>query len=86
MKILIVMNDYFNQSNGISISAQRFAEELRKLGQEVRQRLKRYHFHPALHVISNGIPDAYVDEGRTGRKRQDSRTKRNRRCQAPAVF
>ena len=36
MKILIVMNDFFNRSNGMSISTQRFAASLRKMGHEVR--------------------------------------------------
>ncbi|XKU94278.1 glycosyltransferase [Lactobacillus acidophilus] len=36
MKILIVIDDYFNQSNGMCISTQRFAHEYRNLGQEVR--------------------------------------------------
>lgn len=36
MKILIVIDDYFNQSNGMCISTQRFAHEYRKMGQEVR--------------------------------------------------
>ena len=36
MKILIVIDDYFNQSNGMSISTQRFAHEYKKMGQEVR--------------------------------------------------
>lgn len=36
MKILIVIDDYFNQSNGMSISTQQFAHEYKKMGQEVR--------------------------------------------------
>lgn len=32
MKILIVIDDYFNQSNGMCISTQRFAHEYRKMG------------------------------------------------------
>ncbi|MGQ5708756.1 glycosyltransferase [Lactobacillus sp. PSON] len=36
MKILIVIDDYFNKSNGMCISTQRFAQEFIKLGHEVR--------------------------------------------------
>lgn len=36
MKILIVINDYMNKSNGMGISTQRFVEEFRKAGHEVR--------------------------------------------------
>lgn len=36
MKILIVMNDFFNKSNGMCISTQRFADSLRKMGYKVR--------------------------------------------------
>lgn len=36
MKILFVIDVYFSTNNGTSISAQRFAEELRKRGHEVR--------------------------------------------------
>lgn len=36
MKILIVIDDYFNKSNGMSISTQRFVHELKKMGQDVR--------------------------------------------------
>ena len=36
MKILIVIDDYFNKSNGMCISTQRFAHEFKKLGQQVR--------------------------------------------------
>ncbi|TSO25267.1 glycosyltransferase [Lactobacillus sp. LL6] len=36
MKILIVIDDYFNQSNGMCISTQRFAQEFKKLGHQVR--------------------------------------------------
>ena len=36
MKILIVINDFFNKINGMSISTQRFVTSLRKMGHEVR--------------------------------------------------
>lgn len=36
MRILIVIDDYFNQSNGMCISTQRFVHEYKKMGQEVR--------------------------------------------------
>lgn len=36
MKILIVINDYLNKSNGMCISTQRFVGQFRKLGHEVR--------------------------------------------------
>ena len=36
MKILFVVDEYFAKNNGLSISAQRFSEELRGLGHEVR--------------------------------------------------
>ena len=36
MKILFAIDTYFTTNNGTSISAQRFAEELRKRGHEVR--------------------------------------------------
>ena len=36
MKILFVIDAYFTNNNGTSISAQRFADELRKRGHEVR--------------------------------------------------
>lgn len=36
MKILIVINDYLNKSNGMCISTQRFVEEFRTAGHEVR--------------------------------------------------
>lgn len=36
MKILIVINDYLNKSNGMSISTQRFVKEFKKLGHDVR--------------------------------------------------
>ena len=36
MKILIVINDYLNKSNGMCISTQRFVEEFRAAGREVR--------------------------------------------------
>jgi len=36
MKILFVMDEYFAANNGLSISSQRFAKELRALGNEVR--------------------------------------------------
>lgn len=36
MKILIVMNDYFAKSNGMSISTQRFVEQFKKNGHGVR--------------------------------------------------
>ena len=36
MKILIVINDYLNKSNGMCISTQRFVEEFRAAGHEVR--------------------------------------------------
>lgn len=32
MKILIVIDDYFNKSNGMSISTQRFVHEFKKMG------------------------------------------------------
>lgn len=36
MKILFVIDTYYTNNNGTSISAQRFAAELRKRGHEVR--------------------------------------------------
>ena len=36
MKILIVCGEFFNRSNGLSLSTQRFVKEFRALGQEVR--------------------------------------------------
>ena len=36
MKILIVCGEYFNTSNGLSISTQRFVREFVRLGEEVR--------------------------------------------------
>lgn len=36
MKILMVMNEYFAKGNGLSISTQRFVEELKKLGHDVK--------------------------------------------------
>lgn len=36
MNILIVCGDYFNKSNGLSLSTQRFVEQFRRLGDEVR--------------------------------------------------
>ncbi|MDD5860472.1 MAG: glycosyltransferase [Eubacteriales bacterium] len=36
MNILIVCGEYFNQSNGLSLSTQRFAEQFKRLGDEVR--------------------------------------------------
>ena len=36
MKILFVMDEYFAANNGLSISSQRFAAELRALGHDVR--------------------------------------------------
>lgn len=36
MKILIVINDYLNKSNGMCISTQRFVEQFRAAGHEVR--------------------------------------------------
>ena len=36
MKILIVCGEYFNQSNGLSLSTQRFVEQFKRLGDEVR--------------------------------------------------
>lgn len=36
MKILIVINDYLNKSNGMCISTQRFVKEFQKMGHEVR--------------------------------------------------
>ena len=36
MKILIVSNDYFNNSNGMCISTQRFVTEFERMGYEVR--------------------------------------------------
>lgn len=36
MKILIVLDDYFNQTNGMCISTQRFVREFRQEGQQVR--------------------------------------------------
>lgn len=36
MRILIVTDDYFNKSNGMCISTQRFAKEFQKMGHEVR--------------------------------------------------
>ncbi|WP_127345874.1 glycosyltransferase [Lactobacillus amylolyticus] len=36
MKILVVIDDYFNQSNGLCISTQRFVSEFQQMGHEVR--------------------------------------------------
>lgn len=36
MKLLIVCGEYFNASNGLSISTQRFVKEFKRLGDEVR--------------------------------------------------
>lgn len=36
MKILIVCGEYFNSSNGLSLSTQRFVKEFKKLGEDVR--------------------------------------------------
>ena len=36
MNILIVCGEYFNQSNGLSLSTQRFVEQFKRLGDEVR--------------------------------------------------
>ena len=36
MKILIVCGEYFNSSNGLSISTQRFVKEFMRMGEEVR--------------------------------------------------
>ncbi len=47
MKILIVIDDYFNKSNGMSISTQRFVHEFKKMGQDVR----------ILSSIAGGEPD-----------------------------
>lgn len=47
MKILIVIDDYFNKSNGMSISTQRFVHEFQKMGQDVR----------ILSSIAGGEPD-----------------------------
>lgn len=47
MKILIVIDDYFNKSNGMSISTQRFVREFKKMDQDVR----------ILSSIAGGEPD-----------------------------
>lgn len=47
MKILIVIDDYFNKSNGMSISTQRFVKQFLKMGQDVR----------VLASIAGGEPD-----------------------------
>lgn len=36
MKILIVCSEYFNKSNGLCLSTQRFVREFRRMGEEVR--------------------------------------------------
>jgi hypothetical protein len=36
MKILIVCGEYYNQSNGLSLSTQRFVEQFKKIGEEVK--------------------------------------------------
>ena len=36
MNILIVCGEYFNKSNGLSLSTQRFVEQFKRLGDEVR--------------------------------------------------
>ncbi|URW73949.1 hypothetical protein [Lactobacillus kefiranofaciens] len=36
MKILFVIDDYFNRSNGMCISTQRFVGQYKKMGQDVR--------------------------------------------------
>lgn len=51
MKILIVMNDYFNMTNGMSISTQRFVKAFREMGHEVR----------VCANASNGTPDYPMD-------------------------
>lgn len=47
MKILIVIDDYFNESNGMSISTQRFVKQFKQMGQDVR----------ILASIAGGQPD-----------------------------
>lgn len=47
MKILIIIDDYFNKSNGMSISTQRFVHKFQKMGQDVR----------ILSSIAGGEPD-----------------------------
>ena len=36
MRILIVCGEYFNSSNGLSLSTRRFVEQFKRLGDEVR--------------------------------------------------
>lgn len=52
MKILFVMDEYFAKNNGMSISAQRFARELRLRGHQVR----------VLAGNANGTPDFPLEE------------------------
>lgn len=52
MNILFVMNEFFAKNNGLSLSAQRFAGELSKLGHKVR----------VLAVSTSGAPDYPLDE------------------------
>lgn len=89
MKILIVMNDYFNQSNGISISAQRFAEEASQAGSGSPAAAETVSFSSCFACDfqwNTGCMDTYKMNHGCSNSFQGSRTKRNRRCQAPAVF
>ncbi|WP_068267793.1 glycosyltransferase [Caviibacter abscessus] len=54
MKILIVMNEYFSKSNGMSISTQRFVEQFKKMGKENEIRI--------LAGSSKGTPDYPLPE------------------------
>lgn len=61
MNILVVCGDYFNQSNGLCLSTQRFVKELQKLGETVRVLSsdrcgKTYYSVPVMRLpIVNGI-------------------------------
>ena len=56
MKILFVVDEYFAKNNGMSISAQRFAEELGKLGHEVRVLASNVCGEPDFPLVEYKIP------------------------------
>ena len=69
MKILIVCGEYFNQSNGLSISTQRFVKEFVRLGEEVRVLSSDHggvsdYSVPVMHIpLVDGINDQLSDTG-----------------------
>ena len=64
MKILIVCGEFFNKSNGLSVSTQRFVKEFMRQGQQVRVLAddrggKADYTVPVIHVpFFNGIMEA----------------------------